>query len=752
MGEKISFIDLFGTELEIEDEYAREQLADESATRAEDVAVLSARMDTFTALPSGSTAGDAELMDIRVGADGVTYPNAGDAVRGQTNKLKETVSTLTGDISYTTESGYFAANGTLASASEDSQEVYSVDYIPVEPKMSVILRLLYSDYFGPYSSVWACICTYDKNKTFISRNVIINNVRALDVSGSLVIPNNCFYIRVSYRTWGVLTNSTLSYCGISEYLQDEIETTRERTKVLETVSHTAKQLNAELFGNAYNLIEFNGKSYTGEGVTFTTNPDNTITVRGTATATTVLNYGTLNVDETGNYYLYGAPYTPEANTWLSYIVGTSIFDRGEGAHYSNLAPGTYTLRFIVYSGASVDFTFAPRLVKYDVNGNFIKTNEELTKKVKGLENNSSAYWRSLFCPYYDHTFINKVNGSGVTIPSESIFNIQSSRRLGFKVIEANVKATSDNYIVCHGGGTDSLYFGGQFEHIDGVTDIANTLISSVSISWIKENIRYKSMFDKFKVAPLSLEEFLLECKKNGLVPLVQYVDDTEVEIVKEIFGDNFILYNGRRELTDGPIMLYSNQVTKENILSACDNVGAPCLYNMANPGAFTDEQLKDIADAMHKRGYWIGAVPIYSGMETVNQRLFELGFDFMASAWSVPDFDEGNLCNIISDFDFSDFSTTGTTSNNVLNLTEGQTVQPATNIPGAFLAKSTLHILFDGKIKVTMGDYITDAVLESDGSKTKWLSTYYNIGTNTFLITALENTTIQNIEFKCSAV
>lgn len=88
MGEKISFIDLFGTELELEDEYAREMLADESAARAEDVAVLEARMDTFTALPAGSTAGDAELMDIRVGADGMTYASAGSAVRGQADKLK----------------------------------------------------------------------------------------------------------------------------------------------------------------------------------------------------------------------------------------------------------------------------------------------------------------------------------------------------------------------------------------------------------------------------------------------------------------------------------------------------------------------------------------------------------------------------------------------------------------------------------------------------------------------------------------
>lgn len=52
---------------------------------------LKQRMDTFTQLPSGSTSGDAELQDIRVGANGITYSTAGDAVRGQYSQLKEDI-------------------------------------------------------------------------------------------------------------------------------------------------------------------------------------------------------------------------------------------------------------------------------------------------------------------------------------------------------------------------------------------------------------------------------------------------------------------------------------------------------------------------------------------------------------------------------------------------------------------------------------------------------------------------------------
>lgn len=69
-----------------------ENLSDRINENSEDIAIQTARIDSII---SGTTPdANAELIDIRIGADGTTYPTAGDAVRDQITVLDDTISTL----------------------------------------------------------------------------------------------------------------------------------------------------------------------------------------------------------------------------------------------------------------------------------------------------------------------------------------------------------------------------------------------------------------------------------------------------------------------------------------------------------------------------------------------------------------------------------------------------------------------------------------------------------------------------------
>lgn len=120
-------------------------LAKEVAEREREVAVERSRIDALVRLENGSTTGDAELQDIRIGADGETYESAGTAVREQfTNCAKLTHGKNLYDKSNAVE-GYYVAyyDGTIGANA--NYEYFVTD---CEPNTTYCIKQTFSDGIG----------------------------------------------------------------------------------------------------------------------------------------------------------------------------------------------------------------------------------------------------------------------------------------------------------------------------------------------------------------------------------------------------------------------------------------------------------------------------------------------------------------------------------------------------------------------------------------------------------------------------
>lgn len=104
--------------------------ATEKSERKAEIDVERKRIDNLAKLPAGSTTGDAELKDIRVGADGTIYGNAGEAVRQQVGSLKEDLDYKKNvglvPVQFETVMGYYDAKEFVTGKKEWSARLFRV--------------------------------------------------------------------------------------------------------------------------------------------------------------------------------------------------------------------------------------------------------------------------------------------------------------------------------------------------------------------------------------------------------------------------------------------------------------------------------------------------------------------------------------------------------------------------------------------------------------------------------------------------
>lgn len=179
-----------------------EAIVSEENTRESADNELSDRIDAIASLTEGSTTGDAELMDIRVGANGITYASAGAAVRGQFDLVDDY-------FAYFLNTEFsILSDKTLYYASADAEG-------NLTPRPGTLKDLIYTQskvathgkrfiHFNVVSGYMVSIIEYDSSNNFISSSGWKSSTQTLKLNKSTTYINiGC--TKTPYSTAVVIT-------------------------------------------------------------------------------------------------------------------------------------------------------------------------------------------------------------------------------------------------------------------------------------------------------------------------------------------------------------------------------------------------------------------------------------------------------------------------------------------------------------------------------------------------------------------
>lgn len=282
------------------------------------------------------------------------------------------------------------------------------------------------------------------------------------------------------------------------------------------------------------------------------------------------------------------------------------------------------------------------------------------------------------------------------IPENSTDGIEMAKRYGYPAVEIDVKYTLDQKMVCMHDGTinRTMRNASDYSKIDKPVRVSDCMFDDLRANYVLESS------DPAKRTPIpTLEEMLLVCKREGIVPMLHSKVLESYELAQKILGDGWISFEENYSA-----LMYARGLSD-------------CLV-LWDPGRRPAEETVAGLDAI---GGWTGMSTMKYDMEDAAyiRTLQDAGHWVQASIFPTPH--EQRALHDGVDIELSDFfwyQTVGrepsATVNEEVTLAAGDSWNSPAIEVGDYAAM-TIRLQFEGALELRVKDHI-----HRDSTPTDW--------------------------------
>ncbi len=333
-------------------------------------------------------------------------------------------------------------------------------------------------------------------------------------------------------------------------------------------------------------------------------------------------------------------------------------------------------------------------------------------------------------PIYPASFAHRGCWFKDNVPENSLHAVRMAKRFGYKGIECDVKYTADSVmIILHDKSLNrTLRNAADYSMIK-----EKTYVKDLTFEELRRDYVMASDIPDMREKVPTLEELLLECKKEDIIPMLHSNIIESFELAQKIMGDgNWIAFSGKHEImkkarniTNGLILQSISKNTKaEDALRMLETIGQPCGISTMSTALLS----KEFNSVFTTQGYEVQASIFKSPHEL---QAFRNGVTIQLSDFCVMP-DQG-------------LETTSEWNSTDIRLKEGDSIHKEWG--KLEYGATLLNIRFKGDITVVINEHYTYR-LHRTGKKEDYIGIRFHDTSPSVRIMANSNTKIKEITIR----